>query len=52
MKPFKNDIAVAMIFFNRPDCFEREFSAVAAQRPSRLYLIQDGPRANRPGQFD
>lgn len=52
MKPFKNDIAVAMIFFNRPDCFEKVFNAVAAQRPSRLYLIQDGPRANRPKDRD
>lgn len=48
MKPYKNDIAVAMIFFNRPDCFEKVFNAVAEQRPSRLYLIQDGPRENRP----
>ena len=48
MTNFKNDIAVAMIFFNRPDCFEKVFKVVSEQRPSRLYLIQDGPRANRP----
>lgn len=48
MQAFKNDIAVALIFFNRPDCFEKTFKAVSEQRPSRLYLIQDGPRANRP----
>ena len=52
MKPYKNDIAVAMIFFNRPDCFEKVFKAVAEQRPSRLYLIQDGPRATRPKDKD
>lgn len=48
MKDFKNDIAVVLIFFNRPECFEKVFKAVAEQRPSRLYLIQDGARANKP----
>lgn len=48
MKPFKTDIAVALIFFNRPDCFKEVFKAVSEARPSRLYLIQDGARLNRP----
>lgn len=48
MKTFKTDIAVALIFFNRPDCFKEVFKAVAEARPSRLYLIQDGARANKP----
>ena len=48
MKPFKVDIAVALIFFNRPEVFKPVFDAVAAARPSRLYLIQDGARAHRP----
>lgn len=48
LKPFKVDIAVALIFFNRPEVFKPVFDAVAAARPSRLYLIQDGARAHRP----
>lgn len=48
MKPFKTDIAVALIFFNRPEPLKEVFAAVAEARPSRLYLIQDGARENRP----
>lgn len=48
MKPFKTDIAVALIFFNRPEPLQKVFEKVAEARPSRLYLIQDGARANRP----
>lgn len=48
MKSFKTDIAVALIFFNRPDCLKEVFRTVSQARPSRLYLIQDGPRSNRP----
>ncbi len=38
---------VALIFFNRPEHFERVFGQVRRLRPSRLYLIQDGPREGR-----
>lgn len=44
---FKTDIPVALIFFNRPECFEKVFKAVAKARPSILFLIQDGPRNNK-----
>lgn len=47
-KPYITDIAVALIFFNRPDCLSHTFRAIKAARPSRLFLIQDGPRENRP----
>ena len=50
-KPFKTDIAVALIFFNRPDTLKRVFKAVQEARPSKLYLIQDGPRENRPSDL-
>lgn len=46
MKPFLIDIAVAMVFFNRPDTFKQVFDAVAKARPSKIFLIQDGARAN------
>ncbi len=48
MTPFKTDIAVALIFFNRPDCLRTVFRSVADARPSRLYLIQDGARLTHP----
>lgn len=41
------DIAVAIVFFNRPNSLKETFAAVARSRPSRLYLIQDGARDNK-----
>lgn len=38
------DVAVLLIFFNRPEMFHKVFDAVRKARPSRLYLYQDGPR--------
>ena len=40
----KIDIAVLILFFNRPEPFEKVFRAVKEARPSRLFLYQDGPR--------
>lgn len=40
---------VIYIFFNRPALTRRTFTALREQRPDRLYLIADGPRADRPG---
>lgn len=39
---------VIYIFFNRPEVTRRTFSALREQRPSRLYLIADGPRPDNP----
>lgn len=50
MKPYLIDIPVALIFFNRPDTFDKVFNAVAQARPSKLFLIQDGPRKNKAGE--
>lgn len=44
MKEPITDIAVALIFFNRPDYLKQTFDAISKVRPTRLYLIQDGPR--------
>lgn len=49
---YKTDIAVALIFFNRPNCLKDTFAAIAKSRPSRLYLIQDGPRQNKPDDIE
>ncbi len=43
-QPYKTDIAVLMLFFNRPETFQQAFAAVKAARPSRLLLYQDGAR--------
>lgn len=48
MKEAKIDIAVLLIFFARPEPFEKVFEVVREARPSKLYLYQDGPRKNRP----
>jgi hypothetical protein len=50
MKKFLTDIPVALIFFNRPDTFAKVFESVAAARPSKLFLIQDGARKNKCGE--
>jgi len=44
MKPFKTDISVLLLFFNRPDNFSRVFAEVKKACPARLFLYQDGPR--------
>jgi len=50
MKPLVTP--VALIVFNRPETTRRVFAAIAAARPSRLMLIADGPRAERPGEIE
>ena len=47
MHPAKNDIAVLLLFFNRPEPFRLVFNEVKKARPSRLFLYQDGPRGDR-----
>ncbi|MBR1688353.1 MAG: hemolysin activation protein [Prevotella sp.] len=48
MKPSaKVDVAVLMLFFNRPDTLRQVFEQVRQARPSRLFLFQDGPRSER-----
>lgn len=46
LKPYKIDIPVLLIFFNRPGCFAEVFKQVKAARPSKLFLYQDGAREN------
>jgi len=46
-KPAQIDIAVLMLFFNRPETFQLVFNEVRKARPSRLFLYQDGPRDER-----
>ena len=46
------DIAVLILFFNRPAMLEKVFAQVKLARPSRLYLFQDGARACRPDDVE
>jgi len=39
---------VALIAFNRPELTAGTLAAIRAARPSRLFLVVDGPRADRP----
>lgn len=43
-QPYKTDIAVLILFFNRPEYLRRLFDEVRKARPSRLFLYQDGAR--------
>lgn len=38
------DVAVLILFFNRPDALAQVFEQVKKARPSRLFLYQDGAR--------
>lgn len=46
------DIAVLILFFNRPALLEKVFEQVRLARPSKLYLFQDGARENRPDDIE
>ncbi len=43
---------VVMFAFNRPELTTQVFATIRAARPSRLFLVCDGPRADRPGEAD
>ena len=45
--PAEVDVAVLILFFNRPATLARVFEQVRKARPSRLFLYQDGPRGER-----
>lgn len=47
MKNYLVDVPVLLIFFNRPEKFEKVFAQVRKARPSKLYLYQDGARDDR-----
>ena len=43
IKACKIDVAVLLIFSDRPEKFEKVFEQVKMTNPSKLYLYQDGP---------
>ena len=44
---YKCKSPVLLIFFNRPDTFEKVFEKVREAQPENLILVQDGPRDER-----
>lgn len=42
--------SVALIVFNRPDVTARVAEVIARAGPSKVFVVADGPRANRPGE--
>lgn len=44
------NVPVAMIFFARPEQFKVVFECVRKARPSKLFLIQDGPRNEKDAE--
>jgi hypothetical protein len=46
------DTPVALFVFNRPDTTRRVFEAIANVRPTKLLLIADGPRPERPHETE
>ena len=47
MYPFKNDVAVLLLFFARPEQTKQVFDSIKEARPSKLFLYQDGPREGK-----
>ncbi|MCC7145355.1 MAG: hypothetical protein IT443_02825 [Phycisphaeraceae bacterium] len=43
---------MALIIFNRPDLAGQALVRIARARPSRLLVIADGPRKDRPGEAE
>jgi hypothetical protein len=42
------DVPVALVTFNRPEPTKLCFEQIRRAKPSRLFLISDGPRIDRP----
>ena len=41
---------MVLLIFNRPEHTSKLFEAVREVKPSRLFVVADGPRNNRPGE--
>jgi len=43
---------VALIIFNRPAQTRMVFNEIAKAKPSKLFIIADGPRKNKPDDVE
>lgn len=50
MKPALVDVAVLILFFNRPEPLSQVFEQIRKARPSKLFLYQDGSRGEKDRQ--
>ena len=44
--------AVVFLIFNRPDTTKRVFEAIRQAKPSKLLVVADGPRTDKPGEVE
>jgi hypothetical protein len=49
---FELTTPLALVIFNRPQQTARVFARIRAARPRRLFVIADGPRADRPSEAE
>lgn len=52
MNDFRLTTPVAFIIFNRPETTARVFAEIRKARPTKLFVICDGPRKNRPDDVE
>lgn len=52
MNEFTLTTPVALLVFNRPEETAQLFAAIREAQPHQLLVIADGPRSNRPGEWD
>ncbi|WP_193194344.1 glycosyltransferase family 2 protein [Nostoc sp. MG11] len=45
-------VPVVFIIFKRPNTTEKVFEAIRQAKPPKLFVIADGPRADRPGEAE
>ncbi len=50
MKEFQLTTPVSFVVFNRLDCVQQVFAKIREARPTKLYILSDGPRADHPGE--
>lgn len=48
----QSDTAVLLILFNRPDTALHALNAIRQSESQRLYVAADGPRPEKPGEFE
>ena len=52
MDNYKLNSPIALIIFKRPDTTKQVFEAIRQAKPSKLFVIADGPRSDRPGEAE
>ena len=47
-----SEIPVLLMIFNRPETTEKVFNAIRQEKPKRLFVAADGPRADKTGEIE